>query len=400
MEENMKYDLVFEGGGAKGMVFVGALQEFYKRGHTSDRLLGTSAGAITAALVAAGYSVEEMLAALAEKENGKSVFNEFMAPPGPFDDKTLDNGAISTFLHGFNVPYVPDFMEEKLEHALIHFLASEEFSSHFVSFIELGGWFSADKFLAWFQRKLDSGNLNGQPRNFSKMTLQEFYNATGKYLTLCATDTTDHMLLALNHFTAPQCPVAWAVRMSMSIPLLWQEVLWKEEWGLYREKNISSHSIVDGGVLSNFPIELFLSDEPMVIALMGPKTSDNILGMLIDESAPVQGLKEETKPSTGVNLADLVPVKRIDNLVNTMLEAHDKSVISAYENLVVKLPAKGCGTTEFDMSDEKRELLVESGSRAMNIYFAQHEEALSFGVPEAAPTPQETANAIATRILR
>ena len=46
----MIYDLVFEGGGAKGFVLVGAYDEFVKRGHTHGRLLGTSAGAITAAL--------------------------------------------------------------------------------------------------------------------------------------------------------------------------------------------------------------------------------------------------------------------------------------------------------------------------------------------------------------
>jgi predicted acylesterase/phospholipase RssA len=62
----MKYDLVFEGGGAKGMVFVGACAEFFRRGHEFDRLLGTSAGAITAALLAAGYPPDEMLAALTE----------------------------------------------------------------------------------------------------------------------------------------------------------------------------------------------------------------------------------------------------------------------------------------------------------------------------------------------
>jgi NTE family protein len=396
----MKYDLVFEGGGAKGMVFVGALEEFYKQGHTHDRLLGTSAGAITAALVAAGYSVDEMLSALGEKENDKSVFNGFMAEPGPFDDKILDNGALSKFLHGFNVPYVPDFLEEKLEHALIHFLANKEGPRHFISFVELGGWFSADNFLIWLRGKLDSGTFNGKTRNFSKMTLQEFYEATGKYLTLCATDTTERMLLALNHLTAPQCPLVWAVRMSMSIPLLWQEVIWTEKWGFYRGRDISRHSIVDGGVLSNFPIELFLSDEPTVVGLMGRKTSDNVLGMLIDESEPVQGLIDAVKPSTGINFADFETVKRVDNLVNTMLEAHDKSVITAYENLVVRLPAKGFGTTEFDMSDEKRALLVESGRRAMKIYFARQEGALSFGVPEEAPTPQETANTIAKRILR
>jgi len=35
----MKYDLVFEGGGAKGSVFVGALQEFNARGHETGRLI-------------------------------------------------------------------------------------------------------------------------------------------------------------------------------------------------------------------------------------------------------------------------------------------------------------------------------------------------------------------------
>ena len=63
----MKFDLVFEGGGAKGSVFVGALQEFKARGHEYARLLGTSAGAISATLIAAGYSPEEMLAAVTEK---------------------------------------------------------------------------------------------------------------------------------------------------------------------------------------------------------------------------------------------------------------------------------------------------------------------------------------------
>ncbi|NOQ15090.1 MAG: patatin, partial [Methyloprofundus sp.] len=44
-----EYDLVFEGGGAKGSVFVGALEVFFKNERRkSRRLLGTSAGAITA----------------------------------------------------------------------------------------------------------------------------------------------------------------------------------------------------------------------------------------------------------------------------------------------------------------------------------------------------------------
>ena len=85
----MKYDLVFEGGGAKGFVLVGACEEFVRRGHSFDRLLGTSAGAITATLLATGYTPDEMLAALAEQENGRSVFATFMAVPSPFSDDEL-----------------------------------------------------------------------------------------------------------------------------------------------------------------------------------------------------------------------------------------------------------------------------------------------------------------------
>ena len=64
----MKIDMVFEGGGAKGMVFIGAMKELENRGHTPGRLVGTSAGAITAALLAAGYSADEMQEALDERK--------------------------------------------------------------------------------------------------------------------------------------------------------------------------------------------------------------------------------------------------------------------------------------------------------------------------------------------
>src|SRR3974377_1728036 len=99
----MNFDLVFEGGGAKGMVFVGALEEFGRRGHTFSRLLGTSAGAITAILLAAGYTPQEMLAALQEKENGKSVFSGFMGEPAPFSPEEIRESAIRKFLHNINL---------------------------------------------------------------------------------------------------------------------------------------------------------------------------------------------------------------------------------------------------------------------------------------------------------
>jgi len=44
------FDVVFEGGGAKGSAFVGALTALEAGHHITRRLIGTSAGAITATL--------------------------------------------------------------------------------------------------------------------------------------------------------------------------------------------------------------------------------------------------------------------------------------------------------------------------------------------------------------
>lgn len=53
-------DLVFEGGGVKGIGLAGAFSALWDHGYRPQRVAGTSAGAITAALVAAGYTGSEL----------------------------------------------------------------------------------------------------------------------------------------------------------------------------------------------------------------------------------------------------------------------------------------------------------------------------------------------------
>jgi predicted acylesterase/phospholipase RssA len=237
-----------------------------------------------------------------------------------------------------------------------------------VSLIERGGWFAADRFVSWLRNKLDAGEANGAPRRFSAMTLAEFHAATNVELSLVASDTTDAKLLVLNRHTAPDCPVVWAVRMSMSIPLVWDEVVWRSDWGTYLAKDVTGHVIVDGGLLSNFPIELLISNEPPIVRLMGPKRRTEVLGMLIDERLPVAGSKIWGVHVT-VKPGELQTVQRLGRIVNTATTAHDKMVIAEHEHLVVRLPAAGYGTTEFDMSDERRAALVDAGRTAMALYF-------------------------------
>jgi predicted acylesterase/phospholipase RssA len=56
----LKFDGVFEGGGVKGIGLVGALAYLEDQGYEPVNLAGTSAGAIVAALRAAGYSGHDL----------------------------------------------------------------------------------------------------------------------------------------------------------------------------------------------------------------------------------------------------------------------------------------------------------------------------------------------------
>ena len=399
----MKYDLVFEGGGSKGIVLVGAYEVFSEQGHTFGRLLGTSAGAITAALLAAGYSAPELLEVLTERENGKPVFAGFLGEPAPFDQATIEQSAIRAVLRDIDFTFIPNGIENRLDDQLTMTLGTNPRFRNIFAFVERGGWFSADRFVTWMQDKLDTGQFQGQPRRFSQVTFSEFYAETQVDLSLTASDTTGGQLLVLNHRTAPRCPLLWAVRMSMSIPLLWNEVIWAAEWGPYQGRDITGHTIVDGGMLSNFPIELFISDAPRVTRLMGPKQNVPVLGLLIDESQMVQR-PSSRGPLVNVNIDpyELRTVHRIMRLVNTITTAHDKMIIDDFRHMVVKLPAGGYGTTEFDLSDADRDALVEAGRRGMQNYFSNPPQPIAVprGSAQAeAEHASRVADEIATHIL-
>lgn len=404
-------DLVFEGGGAKGAVFVGALEVLFgEYGHTHGRLLGTSAGAITAVLLAAGYTVPEMQASLAEKnEEGKPVFSTFLAMPAPFDHEEVRYSVIRRLLQDLNLPFVPDATENRLDDWIAQQIASHDFSRHIMSFIERGGWYSADPFVLWLERKLDQPRPDGTPRALSRATLKELHAATGVDLSLVAADTTWARMLLLNHRTAPDVPVAWAARMSMSVPILWQEVEWKKEWGPYYTwdalsnslvpNDITGHSTVDGGLLSNFPIGLFLSDREDVTALVGSPECAAVLGLLIDESIPVT--EQPPRPGdSGLGAARSLLVQRLRRLMTTVTSAHDNMAKAIYARHIVHLPAGGYGTTEFDMVDERRDALVNAGRRAMRDFLAERPDLTASCGPSADGRERELANQAPVAILR
>ena len=368
------FDLVFEGGGAKGTAFAGALGTFYGRGCEHRRLIGTSAGAITAALVAAGYSPKEMLVAVNEKEaDGKTPrFVSFMDAPeeGSFADAVVNDSLSMRTLQAIDLPLIPEVLEAKIDRMIMGRLMKLRGYRQLFSLIERGGLYSGATFRAWLEEKLDAKKLAG-------LTLAEFHAKTEVDLSLAATDTTAGELRILNHRTTPNCPVSWAVRISMSIPFVWQEVVWKRAWGGYLGERITGNVFVDGGVLSNFPLDLLISTEPHVLDIMGHDiVQDEVpnLGFLIDETLEVENAPhrsdteeeddehdDDDEDETGDERASRFKmIRRVKRLVDTMTSASNQRTIGDHEDEIYRVPAKGYGTTEFGMSDERVSALVKS----------------------------------------
>jgi predicted acylesterase/phospholipase RssA len=200
-----------------------------------------------------------------------------------------------------------------------------------------------------------------------------------------ASDVTGKEMLVLNHRTAPVLPTVWAVRMSMGCPFAWPEVIWQPEWGLYRGRDLSGHRVVDGGLLSNFPIKLLVSSDDYIDEIMGENSaSEHVIGFLVDETLPVPGAGEQLpQPSafqTAFDRLDLLQetIWRIRGLADTMMSAHDMFISEKHRNFVCRLPAQGYGTLEFDMPSERMEAILQAGEAAMETYFE------SLSVPDPA----------------
>lgn len=189
-------DIVLEGGGVHGIGFVGATTKLQQDGYSFRKLAGSSAGAIVASLLAAGYTTEELYKIMSHLD-----YKQFK------QKDVLDNFGIV----GEAANIVKNF-----------------------------GIYSAQHFEKWLAGLLAQKNI------FTFKDLQERLKVT-------ATDISDSKLLVLPDDLAqfgidPETfSVAAAVRMSMSIPLFFEPYELKDKDGRI-------HLISDGGMLSNYPV--------------------------------------------------------------------------------------------------------------------------------------------------
>ena len=372
------FDIAFAGGGVKGIAFIGALDVLNRGNYQIGRLVGTSAGAITAMCLAAGYTPGEMLSVSRERIKGKSCFCSFLDPPTIEDfpspkreksetkralvaaiDEALKAEPIKEALK--NQPAAPIILRlvlARLSDPLVDALMRNPLFVRFFALVETGAMFRDKNVIEWIQEQLRNKLFD------KEITLGDFALKTKKDLTLVAVDTSDKELLVLNQRTAPRLPVWAAVRMSMSIPFIWEEVAWNKSWGTYRGREKTGNLMVDGGMWSNFPLRLLVSRDQENQEIMGmpPAEPAMPLGLFLDERKPIPGA-----PTSG-NDIDLQMLRRVNRLIETMSAPLDREVTKKYEKDICFIGAKGVSLLEFDMNQQRQELLLNSGRCAMTEY--------------------------------
>lgn len=281
----MDIDGVFSGGGIKGVALIGAYEVLEEKGFTFKRLAGTSAGAIIAALIAAGYTSKEMASMMKEMD-----LNEFLDTR-----KTL----------------LPFHLAKWL---LLYFRM---------------GLYRGDLLEEWVGKKL------------ARKGIYTFKDMPPDTLRVVASDLSTGRMLILPDdlekygISKETYPVSRAIRMSCSIPYLFEPVKLRSLSG--------TNVIVDGGILSNFPIWLFQKEEQkQVRPIIGIKLSQRM------EQQPKRKIKN------GLQL--------FESLFYTMKDAHDAKYISRkHERNIIFIPIEETFAAEFTINDEKKEALLRKG---------------------------------------
>lgn len=281
----MLIDGVFSGGGLKGFALVGAYQVLEEKGYRFQNVAGTSAGAILASFIAVGYTAEEIEGLLDELD--------FVALLDP--RRTILPLPFMKWLHLY----------------------------------WRMGLYQGKALENWFLEKL------------AHKGVYSFADLRPGALKLVASDLTNGRIIVLpddleRYGISPQSfPIARALRMSCGIPFFFEPVKLKVGSG--------DTIVVDGGVLSNFPLWIFDNGKG--------KKERPVLGLKLSGS---QDEIEDRKINNALQL--------FEALFSTMKNAHDDRYISRrHEKDIIFIPVEGYSATQFDLDKETKMELIEIG---------------------------------------
>ena len=321
-------NLVFEGGGVKGIAYVGALGVLEKEGilKNINRVAGTSAGAMVAVLVGLGYTAAEL-----EKILGSINFKNFMDSSWGVVRNTK-------------------------------------------RFIEDYGWYKGEFFRNLMASYIEDKTGDGEA------TFQDLADAN-KYrdIYLIGADLSTGYSKVFSAQHTPQVKVADAARISMSIPLFFAAV---------KGVNDDDHIYVDGGLLDNYAIKVF-DRESYIFDQENIRRTDyykKINNRLKTRNARQQGANIVNKyiynkETLGFRLdaqeeiemyldpSFQPPTKKIDGLfdytkalVTTLIDFQNNVHLHSDDwQRTVYIDTLGISSIDFSISESKKENLVESG---------------------------------------
>jgi len=150
--------------------------------------------------------------------------------------------------------------------------------------------------------------------------------------------------------------VADAVRASISIPLFFQPVT------LSDERTGETHTLVDGGVLSNFPIEIF--DRTDAANPRWPTLGVKVIPDLPAGTAQL---------FPGLKLPRLPPVQLLERVMTTAIVGHDQTYLEqpCVRRRAIPVDTRAVGIVDFHADEQAREKLIANGEKAARDFLAQ-----------------------------
>lgn len=355
-------NVVFEGGGARGLVYVGAIDSLTRQGLMPgiERVAGSSAGAVTAMLLSFNCTAEEIftysqkidlndLKRNKRTESGTNLFRAFSHFLSPFLTKRLSNASQKKAIE-FSQITANIFFSKKGMHlydgeAVYHILKTMVAGIINKLKDKLDEEKSRDEFLEGI--RIDRITFKDL-----KMISQRYPELGIKDLIVTGTNLTKKEIEYFSFEHTPDMEIAKAVQISMSIPIFFQSVTYNDQ------------EYVDGGCLNNFPVSAF--DNPNV-----QYQNLETLGFRVDTRAEM-GLLWGQKNTTGFfsRAPDHVTGLNISNAELKNL----KQTRESFAQRTIQIYDQGVGMVQFHLTEETKKALIMSGKKSTETWLKNHED--------------------------